>query len=82
MSCLCCCCPQTADSCALNQCVLDKGVDYIKEVRCINPLPYSYTTIKRFTACLQMFSPLSTLILSPTCDLAGRLSHFTEEDRD
>lgn len=39
--------------------VLDKGVDYNKGVRHINPLRYSYTTIKRLTAQLQMFSLLS-----------------------
>lgn len=38
--------------------VLDKRVDYIMEAFHINPLRHSYTTIKRFTACLQMFSPL------------------------
>ena len=38
--------------------VLDKGVDYIREVCHINPFQYSYTTIKRFAACLQMLSPL------------------------
>lgn len=41
--------------------VLDKGVDYIREVCRINPLRYSYTTIKRFTARLQMFPPSSFL---------------------
>lgn len=39
--------------------VLDKGVDYNKGVRHINPLRYSYTTIKRLTAQLQVFSLLS-----------------------
>lgn len=36
--------------------VLDKRVDYIKRVWHINPLTHSYTTIKRFTTCLQMLS--------------------------
>lgn len=41
--------------------VLDKRVDYIKRVWHINPLTHSYTTLKRFTTCLQMLSAPSSL---------------------
>lgn len=54
------CCKQPAVGCFESVDVwrvLDKGVDYIREVCRLNPLQYSYTTIKRFSACLQMFSP-------------------------